>query len=126
MVLPAPIMNSTAETGRRGEAAACDYLRREGLIIRELNWRSGRDEIDIIAQRFDTIRFVEVKTRRALGATLPEQALDRRKIMALQRAAVRYMSMHRIDLDPHFDFVAVDVLPDGSLDVRYFPDGITI
>ena len=119
-------MNSASDIGRRGETAAREYLRREGFLIRELNWRCGRDEIDIIAQRWDTIRFVEVKTRRALGASLPEQALDSRKIDALQRAASRYMSMFRIDLDPHFDFVAVDVLPDGSLDVRYFPDGITI
>ena len=117
-------MSTTAETGRRGEEAAREYLRREGFLIRELNWRSGRDEIDIIAQRWDTIRFVEVKTRRALGATTPEQALDSRKINALQRAAVRYMSAHRIDLDPPFDFVAVDVMPDDSLEVRYFPDGI--
>ena len=119
-------MNNTAETGRRGETAAREYLRRQGFIIRELNWRCGRDEIDIIAQRWDTIRFVEVKTRRALGATLPEQALDSRKINALQRAAERYMSMFRIDLEPHFDFVAVDVMPDDSMDVRYFPDGIVI
>ena len=117
-------MTATAETGRRGEEAAREYLRREGFLIRELNWRSGRDEIDIIAQRWDTIRFVEVKTRRALGATTPEQALNHNKINALQRAAVRYMAAHRIDLDPHFDFVAVDVMPDDSLEVRYFPDAI--
>ena len=119
-------MTTAAETGRRGETAAREYLRREGFLIRELNWRCGRDEIDIIAQRWDTIRFVEVKTRRALGAILPEQALDSRKINALKRAAVRYMASHRIDLDPHFDFVAVDVMPDDSLQVRYFPDGIII
>ena len=119
-------MTTTAETGRRGEAAAREYLRREGFLIRELNWRSGHDEIDIIAQRWDTVRFIEVKTRRALGATLPEQALNSRKIGALQRAAARYMSMYGIDLEPHFDFVAVDVMPDDSLEVRYFPDGIII
>ena len=44
----------------------------------------------------------------------------------MKRAAVRYMASHRIDLDPHFDFVAVDVMPDDSLEVRYFPDGIII
>lgn len=120
------IMTTTAETGRRGEVAAREYLRGAGYLIRELNWRCGRYEIDIVAQRFDTIRFVEVKTRRALGATLPEQALDRRKLSALQRAAELYMSQFRIDLDPHFDFIAVDVLPDDTLQVRYFPDGIII
>ena len=116
-------MTTTAQTGQRGEVAAREYLRRQGFLIRELNWRCGHDEIDIIAQRWDTIRFVEVKTRRALGASTPEQALDRHKITALQRAAARYMTQFRIDLEPHLDFVAVDVMPDDSLQVRYYPDG---
>lgn len=119
-------MTSNAETGRQGEIAVREYLRRNGMLILELNWRSGRDEIDIIAQQYDTIRFVEVKTRRALGLTTPEQALDRRKINALQRAASHYMALHRVESEPHFDFAAVDVMPDGSMEVRYYPDGIII
>lgn len=119
-------MTTTAETGRQGEIAVREYLRRMGMLILELNWRSGHDEIDIIAQQYDTIRFVEVKTRRALGLTTPEQALDRRKTNALQRAASRYMALHRVDLEPHLDFAAVDVMPDGSMEVRYYPDGIVI
>ena len=119
-------MTSNAETGRQGEVAVREYMRRNGYLILELNWRSGRDEIDIIAQQYDTIRFVEVKTRRALGLTTPEQALDRRKVNALRRAASHYMAMHRVDLDPHLDFAAVDVMPDGTMEVRYYPDGIII
>ena len=119
-------MTTTAETGRQGEIAAREYLRRNGFLIVELNWRSGRDEIDIIARKYDAIRFVEVKTRRAAGFTTPEQAIDRRKINALKRAASHYMALHRIDLEPHLDFAAVDVMPDGTMEVRYYPDGITV
>ena len=33
------------------------------------------------------------------------------------------MTQFRIDLEPHLDFVAVDVMPDDSMQVRYYPDG---
>ena len=34
--------SKTSETGRRGERAAVDYLRRRGYEICALNWREGR------------------------------------------------------------------------------------
>lgn len=114
-----------AETGRLGEQAACGYLRERGYLIRELNWRSGHDEIDIIAERFDQIRFVEVKTRRAGGLTAPEDALDSAKSRNMLRAASRYMALHAVSAEPHFDLAAVDAEPDGSFSVRYFEDAVT-
>ena len=110
---------AAAETGRRGERAAVDYLRRTGFAILERNWRQGRYELDIVARRWDELHFVEVKTRRAGGLTTPEQALTPRKFAALRRAAEAYMAQHRVDLEPQFDLAAVDVLPDGTLEVRF-------
>ena len=49
--------------GAAGEAFAASALEAEGYRILERNWRSGRSEIDLIAQRGDIIAFVEVKTR---------------------------------------------------------------
>ena len=89
---------SREETGRRGERAVLEYLRREGFTILELNWRWGRYELDIIARKWDELHFVEVKTR---------------------RAASSYMAAHRIRLEPQFDLAAVDVFPDGSMQVRF-------
>lgn len=109
----------SADTGRRGEQAAVDYLRRAGFAILERNWRSGRYELDIVARRWDELHFVEVKTRRAGGLTTPEDALTRRKFAALQRAAAAYMAQHGVRLEPQFDLAAVDVLPDGALEVRF-------
>ena len=109
----------SADTGRRGEQAAVDYLRRAGYAILERNWRSGRYELDIVARRWDVLHFVEVKTRRAEGLTTPEEALTPRKFAALRRAAEAYMAQHRVELEPQFDLAAVDLLPDGTLSVRF-------
>lgn len=109
----------SADTGRRGEQAAVDYLRRAGFSILERNWRSGRYELDIVARRWDELHFVEVKTRRADGLTTPEEALTRRKFAALRRAAMAYMAQRGVRLEPQFDLAAVDLMPDGRLNVRF-------
>ena len=49
--------------GNRGEEAAVEWLRERGYYIVERNWRAGRYELDIIAQRWDTLHIIEVKTR---------------------------------------------------------------
>lgn len=109
----------SADTGRRGEQAAVDYLRRAGFVILERNWRSGRYELDIVARRWDELHFVEVKTRRADGLTTPEEALTHRKFAALRRAAAIYMAQRGVRLEPQFDLAAVDVAPDGAMTVRF-------
>lgn len=109
-----------AETGRAGERAAADALRRAGFRIEELNWRAGRYELDIVARRGDEVHFVEVKTRRAGGLTAPEEALTPAKCEALRRGASAYMAQHRCDLEPVFDLAAVVVMPDGRMEVRLY------
>ena len=109
----------SADTGRRGEQAAVDYLRRVGFAILERNWRSGRYELDIVARRWDELHFIEVKTRRAGGLTTPEEAITPRKFASLRRAAQAYMAQHRVRLEPQFDLAAVDLFPNGSLNVRF-------
>ena len=56
---------SNREWGKQAETIAADYLRTHGYIIRERNWRVGNTiEIDIIAEKDNTIIFVEVKARK--------------------------------------------------------------
>ena len=107
--------------GYIGEQAAVEWLCEQGFSIIDRNWRCGKYEIDIIARKSDEIHFVEVRNRGTFSWETPEQSFDRRKENSFRRAVEMYLSVCKSTLEPKLDFIAVDSLPDGSLDVRYFP-----
>ena len=111
-------MTAAAETGRAGERAATEYLRRAGYEICALNWRQGRYELDIVACREGVLHFVEVKTRRAGSLTPPEAAATQRKFRALTRAAARYLRTAGWQGEVQFDLAAVTLSDDGRADVE--------
>ncbi|MCM1150670.1 MAG: YraN family protein [Alistipes sp.] len=109
---------TTAETGRAGERAAAEYLRRQGYEICALNWRSGRYELDIVARKERTLHFVEVKTRRTGSLTTPEDAITPRKFRSLRHAARCFLACTDDDPEIQFDLAAVEIAPDGTTRVR--------
>ncbi len=119
-----PSLQTTAETGRRGEELAAAWLRRAGFTICARNWRQGRYELDIIAQRGDELHFVEVKTRHADSLTSPEQAMTSSKCRAMRRAAACYLSRHPTHADPRFDLCAVELHADGHAEIRFVADAV--
>ena len=112
-------MISTAEIGRRGEEAATAYLRGNGFLICDKNWRSGRYEIDIVAQRYGITHFIEVKTRKVGSLVKPEDSITSNKTSALRHAVAAYIAQRHIIGDIEIDLVAVDMFPDGSCDIRF-------
>lgn len=114
----------SAETGRLGERAALNWLRREGYEVCETNWRYGRYEIDIVARRWDELHLVEVKTRRAGSLAPPEAAITPQKRRAMLQAARLYADWKQWPGEIRIDLAAVDVLPDGSMEVRFIPDAV--
>ncbi len=50
------------KVGALGESVACEYLKRHGFKICDRNYVKKTGELDIIAEREDTLHFVEVKT----------------------------------------------------------------
>ena len=115
-------MITKAEMGRRGEDIAVDYLRQNGYLICATNWRQGRYEIDIVAQKAGMVHFVEVKTRNAMSLSTPEQAVTKTKISAMHRAASAYLAKYRVTGEVEFDLLAVDIFPDNTYDVRFIPN----
>ncbi|MGN1232352.1 MAG: YraN family protein, partial [Candidatus Cryptobacteroides sp.] len=51
-------MNGKGKLGKAGEDEVCNYLISRGHTILKRNWRSGKQEIDIISLACDGIHFV--------------------------------------------------------------------
>ncbi len=117
-------MGVTQIIGAAGEKAAEDWLAGEGFEIVARNWRSGRYELDIVARRWDSIHFVEVKSRDAGGLTSPEEAMTSAKQRSFLRAVKAWLAANPTDLSPQLDLVAVDTSPDGKPRVRYIPEAV--
>ncbi len=111
-------MQTTIEIGARGEQIAIDYLRSKGYLICEKNWRSGRYEIDIIAQKWEVLHFVEVKTRKAGGWTTPEESINKNKRDALRKAITAYRAERAARGEFQVDLVAIEIADDGSHEIR--------
>ena len=110
--------------GALGEEAAVNYLRQNGFMIAERNYRVGQDEVDIIAMRYDEIHFVEVKTRKFGSLTAPEQAINGRKLRAMRRAASAYLAQHRCDLEPTFSLIAIEVVGEAVESLRFVENAL--
>ncbi|MBQ2992822.1 MAG: YraN family protein [Alistipes sp.] len=117
-------MTEKLQQGAAGEEAAIDWLRSHGFMIEARNLRYGRYEIDIVASRWGTTHFVEVKTRRLNSLTSPEEAIDDKKRHALHRAISAYVAQHRLRGEIQIDLAAVDALSDGTYAVRYIENAI--
>ena len=93
--------------GKSGEEYAAEYLISRGYVIRDINWVSGKFELDIVAYRDATIVVVEVKTRRNVDFAYPEEAVTEKKVRNMVRAADAYMRMFELDFDVRFDVVSI-------------------
>ena len=97
-------------TGDKGEAIACAYIKKKGYRIRNKNFRSRFGEVDIIADDSNTLCFIEVKSRSKNYHGRPEEFVDSRKQQKLIKTSKSYITTHDIkDIPMRFDIVAVDL-----------------
>jgi putative endonuclease len=95
------------EIGTNGELLAVNFLKNKGLLILETNWRSGKKEIDIIAESSDSIVFVEVKTRSSFHFGYPEEAVTPAKKNLLKAAAEDYYEQKKPAKPIRFDIISI-------------------
>ena len=65
------------DTGKGGEERAAEYLVTRGYVVRDVNWRNGKYELDIVAYKDGVLVVVEVKTRTSVEYMRPEEAVTR-------------------------------------------------
>lgn len=95
--------------GKYGENLAAQFLFRRGYRIVEKNYYTQFGEIDLIATSGDEILFVEVKTRTADKAGLPETAVDYHKLRHLQKAARIYLNNRNLNCFWRLDIISVEL-----------------
>ena len=97
------------EWGRQAENIVCEYLISKGYTVRERNWRpkTSKSEIDLIAQKEDTLIFVEVKARSDRDVD-PAEAMTTEKIKNVVRGANSYLLAQDREFFYRFDVAAVN------------------
>ncbi len=93
--------------GNSGEQIAQKYLEQKGYQIKEINWRFGHLELDIIAQKDDWLVVVEVKTRSTDIFQNPEDAISTKKIRNIVKATNEYINLKNWQGETRFDIISI-------------------
>ena len=103
-------MRTRQETGRLGELAARSHLEANGYTTLGTNVRTGRHEIDIVAEHKGTLVLVEVRTRRSNRFGTPEESITPQKRQQMLAGASRYLTMNNCwHRSWRIDIVAVEL-----------------
>lgn len=103
-------MAKRRDVGAWGEAIAARHLTERGYVLRARNWRHDRGELDIVAERGDTIVFVEVRARRSDAYGRPQETISRRKRAKLIATAQAYLDAHGLqDAQWQIDVIAIEL-----------------
>jgi|Deesub1362A_J573_1020465.scaffolds.fasta_scaffold03464_5 putative endonuclease len=97
------------ERGRMGEKVAKEYLERKGYVILESNYRSGKEEIDIVCEKEGVVVFVEVKRRGSDEYGSPYEAIDEKKVESIMRVAEGYLKERELlgKCEIRFDVIGI-------------------
>ncbi len=126
----------TRKLGLLGERIAENYLKKKGYQILEKNYSfriptsPQRGEIDIIAQKFDTISFIEVKTLKIDEGQnpliLPEEKVNFSKQRKLRMTAESWLMKKKIPLNSKWqiDIIAIEIKR-GKAKISHFENAIS-
>ena len=103
----------TKVTGRFGERAAADYLKKKHYCIIGMNYACRLGEIDLIAESRDYIVFVEVKLRRDDSFAAAREFVTAAKQNRIRKTALLWLSQNPTEKQPRFDVIEI-YAPEGE------------
>ena len=110
------------ELGKIGEDKAIAYLKSKGYSILHRNWRSGKFEIDIIAENEEYLVVVEVKSRKDGYLLHPVESVGKSKMRNVILAAEKYIFAYDVQKETRFDVISVVVRPQGQFRIEHIED----
>jgi putative endonuclease len=100
-------MASTKEIGEIAEGLARQHILKLGYKIKDTNWHFGHLELDIVAQDFDQLVIIEVKSRNGIRYEHPSEAVTKTKIKRIVEAAEAYIFEKDLHMETRFDVITV-------------------
>jgi len=100
-------MGAHNEFGKEGEELATAYLVKKGYHIKCRNYRYLKAEIDIIAQKGNTIAIIEVKSRNSAYFENIAETVSKKKIGLLVKAADYYINTNKFEREVRFDIITI-------------------
>lgn len=95
------------DIGKKGEKLAKEYLEQNNYKILTTNFYCRQGEIDIIANKEDTVIFVEVKTRSNNAYGKPAEAITEKKKIRMLKAINYYL--YKYDVREYVRIDAIEV-----------------
>ncbi len=94
--------------GDEGEEAAVRFLETRGYRVRARNYACRHGELDVVAERGDTVCFVEVRMRSTAVWGDPSHTVSFAKQRRVVKAAMHYLMAHGVrDRVLRFDVISV-------------------
>ncbi|MGI6719123.1 MAG: YraN family protein [Bacteroidales bacterium] len=118
-------MSESYDLGKEGELRAINYLKENGYIILDVNWRFSRFEIDIICVKDNEIIFIEVKTHSGSQVFNVNRVVNLEKQRHIIFAADKYVKYRKIDLFARFDIIVVIKIDDFFV-IDHYPNAFTM
>lgn len=106
------------ELGKKGEQLAVDYLQEQNYTIVERNYRFDKAEVDIIAQKENTLAIIEVKARSTKEFGNPQDFVKPKQIQRLVKAVNEYVTVNNLDVEIRFDIIAI-VKNNNTYDIEH-------
>ncbi len=110
------------DLGCIGEEFAISYLQSKEYIIRHRNWKSGKKELDIVAEKENMLVVVEVKTRSSDCFAHPHEAVTNTKIRHIVQAAEAYIFKYDLMMETRFDIISVIPDKNGQFSIEHIED----
>lgn len=108
------VKNQNKLKGTVGETLATKYLKDQGYIIIENNYKNKIGEIDIIAKdQTGRIVFVEVKSRSTAKFGYPRESVTKTKQNKIKTIALTYLKFNNIT-NSYIRFDVIEIL-DGKI-----------
>ena len=98
---------STA-VGQQAELKAAEFLQKHDYKIKDRNWRTRYCEIDIVAEKANTVWFVEVKYRSTTGQGFGYEYVTPKKLQQMHFAAEMWVSSNNWPGDYRLAVISVD------------------